>query len=100
MICKIIFPKINIPVTKSTIRFFLCFLYEFAAKLFLGKSLKNSNWKGEGGGCGCGGGGDKEFNAHSLFQEGGVLQIGRLWAERVVIKKFALFCGRHKWVTP
>ena len=46
MICKIIFPKINIPVTKSTIRFFLCFLYEFAAKLFLGKSLKNSNWKG------------------------------------------------------
>ena len=47
MICKIIFPKINIPVTKSTIRFFLCFLYEFAAKLFLGKALKNSNWKGE-----------------------------------------------------
>ena len=49
---------------------------------------------------GVGEGGDKEFNAHSLFQEGGVLQIGRLWAERVVVKKFALFCGRHKWVTP
>ena len=98
MICKIIFPKINIPVTKSTIRFFLCILYEFAAKLFLGKSLKNSNWTG--GSVGVGEGGDKEFNAHSLFQEGGVLQIGRLWAERVVVKKFALFCGRHKWVTP
>ena len=78
MICKIIFPKINIPVTKSTIRFFLCFLYEFAAKLFLGKSLKNSNWKGGGVCVGVGEGGDKEFNAHSLFQEGGVLRIGWL----------------------
>ena len=98
MICKIIFPKINIPVTKSTIRFFLCFLYEFAAKLFLGKSLKKLQLEG---GCGCGGGGDKEFNAHSLFQEGrGILQIGRLWTERVVVKEFALFCGRHKWMTP
>ena len=55
-------------------------------------------WKTPVGGVGEGG--DKEFNTHSLFQEGGVLQIGRLWAERVVVKKFALFCGRHKWVTP
>ena len=31
---------------------------------------------------------------------GGVLQIGRLWTERVVVKKCALFCGRHKWMTP
>ena len=80
MICKIIFPKINIPVTKSTIRFFLCFLYEFAAKLFLGKSLKNSNWKG---GVGVREGGDKEFNTHSLFQEGGSFKLDR--------------CGQRGW---
>ena len=97
MICKIIFPKINIPVTKSTIRFFLCFLYEFAAKLFLGKYLKNSSWKR--GGVSVGEGVIKNLTPTVCFRKG-VLQIGRLWAERVVVKKFALFCGRHKWVTP
>ena len=75
MICKIIFPKINIPVTKSTIRFFLCFLYEFAAKLFLGKSLKNSNWKGEGGGVGVGEGEIKNLTPTVCFRKGGSFKL-------------------------
>ena len=52
---------------------------------FLENLWKNYNWAGAGG--------DKNLDVHSLFQGGGSFKLDGCG-------RFALFCGRHKWIPP
>ena len=98
-----IFPKYIYQLQKVQSGFFFVLrkgkIYmDFATTLFLGKSLEKFYQRG-----GRGVGGNKNLDIHSLFQGGGLLQIGldgcgqKGWGR---VKKFALSFGRHKWMTP